>query len=132
MPGVTVLEKGTTNGATTDNTGSYRLTVRPDAVLQFRFIGMTTQEVPVNGRSTINVQLQSDEKQLQEVVVVGYGTQLKQELTGNVAQISGETIANIPAPSVETGLQGRAAGVYINQGSGELGSGVNIRILAAA
>lgn len=132
MPGVTVLEKGTTNGATTDNTGSYRLTVRPDAVLQFRFIGMTTQEVPVNGRSTINVQLQSDEKQLQEVVVVGYGTQLKQELTGNVAQISGETIANIPAPSLETALQGRAAGVYINQGSGKLGSGVNIRIRGAA
>ncbi|NEM98572.1 SusC/RagA family TonB-linked outer membrane protein [Pontibacter burrus] len=132
LPGVTVLEKGTTNGVTTDNSGDYRLTVAPNAVLQFRLVGMVTQEVPLNGRSTLNVQLQSDEKQLEEVVVVGYGTQLKQELTGNVAQISGEAIANIPSPSLESALQGRAAGVYINQGSGKLGSGVNIRIRGAA
>lgn len=132
LPGVTVLEKGTTNGATTNASGDYQLTVRPDAVLQFRFVGMTTQEVPVNGRSTINVQLRSDEQQLEEVVVVGYGTQLKQELTGNVAQISGDQIANVPTPSLESALQGRAAGVYINQGSGKLGSGINIRVRGAA
>lgn len=132
LPGVTVLEKGTTNGATTNASGDYQLTVRPDAVLQFRFVGMTMQEIPVNGRSTINVQLRSDEQQLEEVVVVGYGTQLKQELTGNVAQISGDQIANVPTPSLESALQGRAAGVYINQGSGKLGSGINIRVRGAA
>ncbi|WP_162427103.1 SusC/RagA family TonB-linked outer membrane protein [Pontibacter pudoricolor] len=132
LPGVTILEKGTSNGVTTNSTGDYQLTVSSNAVLQFRFVGMTTQEIPVNGRSTINVQLRSDEQQLEEVVVVGYGTQLKQELTGNVAQVSGEAIENIPAPSLESALQGRAAGVYINQGSGKLGSGMNIRIRGAA
>ncbi|MBC5775136.1 TonB-dependent receptor [Pontibacter sp. KCTC 32443] len=132
LPGVTVLEKGSTNGVTTNSSGEYQLTVSPNAVLQFRFVGLTTQEIPVNGRSSINVQMSSDEQQLKEVVVVGYGTQLKQELTGNVAQISGEQIANVPAPSLESALQGRAAGVYINQGSGKLGSGINIRVRGAA
>ncbi|MEJ8757324.1 TonB-dependent receptor [Pontibacter sp. H259] len=132
LPGVAVIERGTTNGATTDNSGNFSISVPSNAVLQFRFIGMTTQEIPVNGRTSINVQLRSDEQQLEEVVVVGYGTQLKQELTGNVAQVSGEQIANIPAPSLESALQGRAAGVYINQGSGKLGSGVNIRVRGAA
>ncbi|WP_276496815.1 SusC/RagA family TonB-linked outer membrane protein [Pontibacter litorisediminis] len=132
LPGVTVLEQGTTNGVTTGSDGEYNLSVQPNATLVFRFVGMTTQEVPVQGRTTINVQLSTDQRQLEEVVVVGYGTQLKQELTGNIAQISGEQIANIPTPSLESALQGRAAGVYINQGSGKLGQGINIRIRGAA
>ncbi|MHC2991530.1 TonB-dependent receptor, partial [Pontibacter sp. HJ8] len=106
--------------------------VSTNATLAFSFIGMTTQEIPVNGRSTINVTLRADEKQLSEVVVTGYGTQLKQELTGNIARVSGDEIANIPTPTLESTLQGRAAGVYINQGSGKLGQGMNIRIRGAS
>ncbi|PTX18988.1 TonB-linked SusC/RagA family outer membrane protein [Pontibacter mucosus] len=132
LPGVTVLERGTSNGVTTGANGEYTLTVQPNATLVFRFIGMATQEIAVEGRTTINVALGSDQQQLGEVVVVGYGTQLKQELTGNIAQVSGEDIANIPTPSLESALQGRAAGVYINQGSGKLGQGINIRIRGAA
>ncbi|AKD01874.1 TonB-dependent receptor [Pontibacter korlensis] len=132
LPGVTVLEKGTTNGVTTGGNGEYSLNVQPNATLVFRFVGMTSQEVPVQGRSTVDLQLRADQQQLEEVVVVGYGTQLKQELTGNISRISGEDIQNIPSPSLETALQGRAAGVYINQGSGKLGQGINIRVRGAA
>jgi len=74
LPGVTVLERGTTNSTATGVNGEYQLTVPPNAMLVFSFIGMSTQEIPVNKRSTINVQLRTDEQQLQEVVVVGYGT----------------------------------------------------------
>ncbi len=132
LPGVTVLERGTSNGTTTGSNGEFNLTVPTNATLVFSFIGMATQEVAVNGRSTINVTLRTDEKQLSEVVVTGYGTQLKQELTGNIARVSGEEIANIPTPTLESTLQGRAAGVYINQGSGKLGQGMNIRIRGAS
>ncbi|MFD2247042.1 SusC/RagA family TonB-linked outer membrane protein [Pontibacter ruber] len=132
LPGVTVLEKGTTNGTTSGSNGEFSLTVPTNATLVFSFIGMTTQEVPVNGRSTINVTLRADEKQLSEVVVTGYGTQLKQELTGNIARVTGDQIANIPTPTLESTLQGRAAGVYINQGSGKLGQGMNIRVRGAS
>lgn len=132
LPGVTVLEKGTTNGVTTGANGEYSLNVQPNATLVFRFIGMVVQEIALNGRTNINAQLRPDEQQLEEVVVVGYGTQLKQELTGNISRISGEEIQNIPTPSLESALQGRAAGVYINQGSGKLGQGINIRVRGAA
>ncbi|MCX2739895.1 SusC/RagA family TonB-linked outer membrane protein [Pontibacter anaerobius] len=132
LPGVTVLEKGTTNGITTDANGEYRLNVQPNATLVFRFIGMTTQEVPVNGRATVDVQLRADEKQLQEVVVVGYGTQEKRDVTGSVASVSGEDLENVPTPSLESALQGRAAGVQIESGSGKVGQGIKVRIRGSA
>lgn len=132
IPGVTVLEKGTTNGITTDNSGNYRISVPSDAVLQFRFVGMVTQEVPVNGRSTVNVQLRLDEQQLQEVVVVGYGTQERRNVTGSISSVSGEELENIPTPSLESALQGRAAGVQIESGSGKVGQGIKVRIRGSA
>ncbi|WP_439881785.1 SusC/RagA family TonB-linked outer membrane protein [Pontibacter sp. MBLB2868] len=132
LPGVTVLEKGTSNGVTTGANGEYRLNVQPNATLVFRFIGMLTQEVPVNGRSTVDIQLKTDQKQLEEVVVVGYGTQEKRSVTGSISRVSGEDLENIPTPSLESAIQGRAAGVQIESGSGKVGQGIKVRIRGSA
>src|SRR5690606_2288468 len=109
LPGVTVLERGTSNGVTTGIDGDYTLTVQPSATLVFSFIGMQRQEIPVNGRSTIDVQLAADERQLSEVVVVGYGTQERREVTGATAKVKSEDIQNLPVVGVDQALQGRAA-----------------------
>jgi TonB-linked SusC/RagA family outer membrane protein len=132
LPGVNVSVKGTTTGTATNADGNYALSVPPDATLVFSFIGLTSQEVPVGNRSTIDVRMISDVKSLTEVVVVGYGSQQKKDLTGNIASVSGASIANIPVVSVEESLQGRAAGVYVNSGSGKLGAGIQIRVRGAA
>lgn len=128
LPGVTVLEKGTSNGVTTGIDGEYRLNVQPNATLVFRFIGMTTQEVPVNGRSTINVQLRTDQQQLEEVVVVGYGTQEKRSVTGAIASLSAKDVEQTPVTSVEQAMQGKAAGVFIQSNNGKLGQGIQVRV----
>jgi TonB-linked SusC/RagA family outer membrane protein len=132
LPGVSVIEKGTTNGTATDAGGGYRLNVSDKATLVFSFVGFVTQEVVVGNRTTIDVPLASDVQALGEVVVVGYGTQEKRDLTGSIASVKGEEIANIPVPSVEQSLQGRTAGVYISSGSGKLGQGIQVRVRGAA
>ena len=131
LPGVTVLEKGTTNGVSTGAKGEFLLNVRPNATLVFRFIGMTTQEVPVSGRSTINVALVADQELLKEVVVVGYGTQERREVTGATAKVTSEELKNIPVVGVDQALQGRAAGVQISQNSGTPGGGISVRVRGA-
>lgn len=129
IPGANVLLKGTTIGTVTDIDGNYRLQVPEDAdVISYSFIGYGTIEEEVNGRSTINVSLADDVSQLSEVVVTGYGTQIKRELTGNIASVSGEQIENIPVPTLEQAMQGRAAGVFIESNSGKLGQGVKVRV----
>ncbi|MFD2247044.1 SusC/RagA family TonB-linked outer membrane protein [Pontibacter ruber] len=128
LPGVTVLERGTTNGVTTGANGDYTLTVGQNATLVFSFIGMITQEVPVQGRSTVDVQLRTDEKQLEEVVVVGYGTQERREVTGATAKVTSEELQDLPVVGVDQALQGRAAGVQISQNSGTPGSGISVRV----
>ncbi len=132
LPGVNVSVKGTTTGTATDAEGNYSLSAPSDATLVFSFIGLLTQEIPVGNRTTIDVRMASDVKSLTEVVVVGYGSQQKKDLTGNIASVNGAEIANIPVPSVEQAIQGRAAGVYINSGSGKLGQGVQVRVRGAA
>jgi TonB-linked SusC/RagA family outer membrane protein len=129
MPGVNVLVKGTSNGTATDNNGDYTLSA-PDenGTLLFSFIGYVTQEVPINNRSTINIALALDLSALQEVVVVGYGTQEKKDVTGSVGTISGKEIASLPVASVDQALQGKLAGVYVSTNSGEPGGGVSIRV----
>ena len=134
IPGANVLLKGTTIGTVTDIDGNYRLPV-PDeagAVLSYSFIGYATIEEEVNGRSTINVSLDPDVSELSEVVVVGYGTQLKTDVTGNIAQVSGEELENLPVPSIEQAIQGRAAGVFVEAGNGKLGQGIKVRVRGAA
>jgi TonB-linked SusC/RagA family outer membrane protein len=129
MPGVNVLIKGTTDGGVTDADGNYSVSVNGSGqILVFSFIGLLTQEVPVGERTVVDVQMATDVKQLTEVVVVGYGSQLKQELTGNIARVSGKDIEYTPLPSVDAALQGRAAGVFVNSQSGKLGQAVTVRV----
>lgn len=133
IPGVNVLVKGTSIGTASDINGAFKINVPAGSnTLSFSSIGFKTAEIDVTGRTTVDVMLQPDAQQLSEVVVVGYGTAIKQELTGNVAQVSGQDLQNIPVTTVESALQGRAAGVYINQGSGKLGQGMQIRIRGAS
>lgn len=129
VPGVNVVVKGTTNGTVTDSDGSYKLNVSPSGqVLIFSFIGFQTQEVEIGSRTVIDLSMNADIQQLNEVVVVGYGTQIKQDLTGNIASLKGEEVKNIPVPNFTQALQGRAAGVFVESQSGRVGEGIKVRI----
>ncbi len=129
LPGVNVLEKGTTNGVVTDFDGNYQIEVSgPNAILVFSFMGFETMEVPVNEQSTINVSLQDDMASLDEVVVVGYGTQRRENVTGALASIKAEDVVTQGANTVEKSLQGRVAGVQVESAGGDPGSGVRILI----
>jgi len=130
--GVTVSVKGTTTGTTSDINGNFSITV-PDAasaVLVFTYIGYVKQEVPVSGRTSINVSLQPNATDLSEVVVVGYGTQKKVTLTGSVSVIKGAEMVKSPEPDLSNSFAGRVSGVIANNTSGEPGydgSGILIR-----
>jgi TonB-linked SusC/RagA family outer membrane protein len=128
MPGVSISVKGTTRGANTDAEGNYRVSVPNNATLVFSFVGFTSIEEKVGARSVINVQLSVDTKTLSEIVVTGYGSQIKRDLTGNIAQVKSKDIENMPTPSVDAALQGKAAGVFVNSGSGKLGQGITVRV----
>lgn len=128
LPGVTVLERGTTNGVSTSPDGAFSLTVQPNASLVISSIGFTSQTVAVGERSIVNVTLGTAATELSEAVVVGYGTQAKADLTGSVTQISGREVQNAPVPSFEQAIQGKAAGVFIENSSGKLGQGIKVRV----
>ena len=129
LPGVTVLEKGTSNGAITDFDGNYRLSVSSsDAILEFSFIGFETQEVAVNNQSVIDIVLGESISQLDEVVVIGYGVQRKKVLTGAVESVSSEEITATPVVSVEQALQGRTPGVQVVNQSGQPGERASVKI----
>lgn len=130
LPGVTIKVKGTNKGVLTGNNGSYRIeAVDEQAVLVFSFIGYVVQEVPVAGQTQVNVVLKEESSKLNEVVVVGYGTQKKANLTGAVATVGGDELTKRPVVSAAAMLEGTMPGVQINQGSGEPGNeGVSIRI----
>jgi len=123
LPGVTIIEKGTNNGTTSDFDGNYTLTTSgQDAVLVFTYIGFLAQEIPVGTSSTIDVQLIEDVQGLEEVVVTGYGTQKKATLTGSIATISGEALVKSASPNLGTALAGKVAGLYIDTGNGAPGA----------
>ncbi|HEY0109950.1 MAG TPA: TonB-dependent receptor plug domain-containing protein, partial [Fibrella sp.] len=129
LPGVSVVVKGTTLGSTTDGTGSFRITVpNPSAVLVFSFVGFSPKEVVVGSQTTLTVALAPDDQTLNEVVVVGAGSQLKKEVTGAVQTVSAQEIKDIPVSQIGQKLQGRLAGVQINQTTGKPGQGISIRI----
>lgn len=129
LPGVNVLVQGTSTGTVTDLDGNYNVTLPEGSdVLVFSSIGYVTQEIQVNGRSTINVELQADVQSLSEVVVIGYGTQEKRDATGAVSSIKSEDFNQGVIVSPEQLIQGRSAGVQITNSSGEPGGGMNIRI----
>ncbi|SFC69922.1 TonB-linked outer membrane protein, SusC/RagA family [Spirosoma endophyticum] len=129
LPGVNLQIKSTQRGTTTDGNGTYRISV-PDrnAVLVFSFIGYVTQEVPVGSQSTLNVTLATDDKTLNEVVVVGYGVQRKRDVTGSVVSVNETTLREVPAPNLVNQLKGRAAGVTIISNGSTPGSQGQIRI----
>ncbi len=128
LPGATIIEKGTNNGTTTNIDGHYSITVSTDAVLQFSFVGMQMQEVPVNGQSVINITLKTDITDLEEIIVIGYGSVKKKDLTGAVSVVGSETIEDLQPVKVEQALQGTVAGVNITNRSGAPGADLDIRI----
>lgn len=129
IPGASILIKGTTRGISTGANGSYTLDNVPSgAILVFSSIGFQTIEAPLNGRSTINIALQSSDKSLDEVIVVAYGTSTKGTYTGAASVVKGETIKNTPVTSFESTLNGRVAGVQVTASSGQAGAVSNIRI----
>jgi len=128
LPGVTIIEKGTTKGVTTDFDGNYSIDVGADAVLVFSFIGYASQEMSVNGQNVINIQLAEDASELDEVVVIGYGTTTVKDATGSVASVTSEDFNKGLISSPEQLIQGKTAGVQITASSGEPGAGISLRI----
>ncbi|TXK49355.1 TonB-dependent receptor [Pontibacter qinzhouensis] len=130
LPGVTVVLKGTSFGSITDLDGNFSLSASLQAnnVLVFSFVGYQPKEVPYKAGQRLQVVLTEDAKSLSEVVVVGYGTQKKSDLTGSVGTVSKELIEQQPVSSIDRALQGAAAGVQVTQTSGQPGGGVSIRI----
>ena len=127
IPSVSVLIKGTQIGTQTDASGAYSISAPANATLVFQYLGYTPQEIPVNNRTTINVQLASSSQQLDQVVVVGYGTQRKIDVTGSVATVKGEDIAKQASVNPISALQGKVAGVSITN-TGAPGSSPQITI----
>ena len=128
VTGANVLVKGTTNGTITDMNGNAVIeNVPSDAVIVVSFIGYTTQEIPVGNRSKLSVKITEDTQKLDEVVVVGYGTQAKKDITGSVAVVSSEALSETPVATFAEALQGKASGVYISS-SGAPGAETTIRI----
>lgn len=118
IPGVSVLVKGTTTGTITDSDGNYTITVEDESsVLVFSYVGYIEQEVTVGSLKVIDVQLEVDTKELDEIVVVGYGTQKKSEVSNAVVQVAGEELKRTPAVSLSNSLAGRMAGLFVNQTS---------------
>jgi len=129
LPGVNVIIKGSVTGTTTDAEGKYELDVSgAGVVLIFSFVGYQKQEVDIGNRSTVDVQMAVDQKSLNEVVIVGYGTQRKSDLTGAVATISSEEITQLPVATLQEGMQGRVPGVQVSQSSGAPGANPTVRI----
>ncbi|WP_158552678.1 SusC/RagA family TonB-linked outer membrane protein [Spirosoma telluris] len=137
LPGVSVVVKGTSKGTTTDGEGNFRLVVSEDTdspgglTLVFSFIGYLTQEVAVGSRTKLDVQLATDVRSLNEIVVVGYGTQKKSDVTGSVASISAEKLKTQPVAGIDQALAGQLPGVQVTQPSGAPGGGVRVRIRGA-
>ncbi len=127
LPGVNILVKGTQNGATTDFDGKYTLSnVSEDAIIVFSYIGFLEKEVPIAGQTIINVILQEDAAALDEIIVVGYGTQTKREVTGAISQIKSEDIVQVVTANPTTALQGKLAGVQVESNGGAPGSPANV------
>ncbi len=128
LPGVNVVEKGTSNGTVTDIQGNYSLEVSEGATLVFSSVGYTQEEIQIGNRSVIDVSMSADMQQLEDIVVVGYGTQQRKDLTGAISSVKPEDLQRIQAASLDEALSGLAAGVQVTSASGEPGAPVSIRI----
>ncbi len=132
MPGVNVLQVGTANGIITDLDGNYSINVPSNAKLTFSFIGYTTQTLSVSGKKVLNVTLVDDSKALEEVIVVGYGTQKKSDIAGSVASVSAEDMMRRAPTNIAQGLQGAAPGVIVTMQDGAPDANAAIRIRGVA
>jgi TonB-linked SusC/RagA family outer membrane protein len=128
IPGATILVKGTTTGTATDLEGNFSLSASETQVLVFSFIGFVSQEIAVGNQSTINVSLKLDVSDLDEVIVVGYGTQKKSQLTGAISSVGSKEIQELPITDARQALQGRAAGVDVTQAGSKPGAAPQVRI----
>ena len=128
LPGVSVQIKGETTGTITDMDGKYSISAPSDAILVFRFVGLKTVEQPVNGRNMINVTLESDSKELDEVMVVAYATAKKYSFTGAASTVKGDEIAKLQVASVSRALEGTVSGVQASAASGQPGTDAEVRI----
>ena len=136
LPGVSVLIKGTQRGTVTDGLGSFQLNLPEEkAILVFSFVGYISKEIAVSSQTTLSVSLAIDTKALEEIVVVGYGTERKANLTGSVATVNPKELRAVPFPTISQALMGRAAGVFIKNVNGQPGDNkvsFNIRGFGAA
>ncbi|MDR2679381.1 MAG: TonB-dependent receptor [Tannerella sp.] len=129
LAGVTVTIKGTTKGTVTDITGAYTIEVAgSNSVLEFTYIGFVPQQITAGNQTVINVTMEEDTRALEEIVVVGYGTVKKSDLTGSVSSIKSEELQKLPMTSLDQGIQGRAAGVQVVSASGAPGAQISIRV----
>ena len=128
LPGVSIVIKGTTAGTITDVNGDYSIEADQGDILIFSYVGYQTNEVIVGTSNTINISMVTDVTALSEVVVVGYGTQQRRDITGSIASISARQIKDIPVVSFENAIQGQLAGVQVAETSGEPGAGPSIRV----
>lgn len=128
LPGVNIIEKGTTNGVVTDFDGKYNINCASDVTLVYSFIGMAPQEIIINGRQVIDVVLESNSEQVEEVMVVAYGTATKEAFTGAASVVDNEQLESRPVASFDQALQGVSANVMVSSSSGQPGSGSSIRI----
>ena len=128
LVGATIIEDGTTNGTTSREGGKYSINVQDNATLLISFIGFEKQTIPVNGRTTIDIQMVEEASSTEEVVIVGYGTQKKRDVTGAIATIDDEKISKIPVASGVQAMQGQAAGVDIQSSGGRPGQAPTIKI----
>lgn len=126
--GATVVQKGTSNGTTTDVNGNYTLTVSPEGTMEFRYTGYVNLEVPINNNPTVNAAMATNTGLLDEVVVIGYGTVKKSNVTGAVVSVKPAELKTVPTTNVMEALQGKLPGVDITRTSGAAGSGVNVLI----
>ncbi|UEG51906.1 TonB-dependent receptor [Mucilaginibacter daejeonensis] len=128
LPGVTIKIKGASGGTQTDNNGNYRITANSKDILVFSYIGYVDQEITVGDQTLINVVLQESVKSLDNVVVIGYGTQKRGDINGAVSSVSAKDIQDVPQTSIDQMLQGKAAGLTITQNSGAPGSSTSVHI----
>ncbi len=128
VAGATVLLRGTTTGTTTDASGRYQISASPGSVLEFRFLGMKTAEAVVGTSNVIDISLEYELMGVDEVVVVGYGSAIKRTVSGSITKVDTKGLSEMPTVSFESAIQGKTAGVFIEQASGKLGEAVKMRI----
>lgn len=132
LPGVNVIIKGTTSGTQTNFDGVYSIKANTGDIIIFSYLGQRTLQKTIGTSKNIDAQLEEDAAQLSEVVVVGYGTQSKRKLTGNISKLTSDDISDVPNPNLQNALVAKAAGVQVTQTNGKVEGGINIRVRGAA